>query len=169
MLKYLNLRIFWSPLGFNVNQTDRIMELVNECFLTEKLRKVDTYFRVDSMASLILTRNVLHKSEMEYHGIFGHTLRRIQHIALLSRIDINYTACHIETQTVAPTLPGFQGIKCGIQYLDSHQHKTKLILLIIMMDQISSDLHGVGIKLNTTPPRIVKTSIKMHIMLELST
>ena len=29
VLKYLNLRIFQSPLGFNVDQTDHIMELVN--------------------------------------------------------------------------------------------------------------------------------------------
>ena len=29
VLKYLSLRIFQSPLGFTVDQTDNIMELVN--------------------------------------------------------------------------------------------------------------------------------------------
>ena len=60
---------------------------------------------------------------MEYHGNFGHTLGRIQHIALMSRIDIFYTACLLATQTMAPTLPGFQGIKWCIQYLASNPHK----------------------------------------------
>ena len=75
------------------------------------------------MAALPLTRNALHKSEMEYHGNFGHTIERIQHICLISRISICYTTCNISTQTVAPTLPGFQGIHCCVQYLDSHPHK----------------------------------------------
>ena len=30
VLKYLNFRIFKSPLGFSVDQTDHIVELVNE-------------------------------------------------------------------------------------------------------------------------------------------
>ena len=48
VLKYLNFRIFQSPLGFSVDQTDHIMELVNEWFQTGKFRKADTYFRTDS-------------------------------------------------------------------------------------------------------------------------
>ena len=39
------------------------------------------------MAALPLTGDALHKTEMEYHGKLGHTLGRIQHIALMSRID----------------------------------------------------------------------------------
>ena len=38
-----------------------------------------------------------------------------------------------------------------------------------MMAQISPYSHGVGIKLNTTRPRIFYNSIKMRIMLELPT
>ena len=60
---------------------------------------------------------------MEYHGKFVHTLGRIQHITLMSRIDICYATCRLATQTVAPNLPGFQGIKLCVQYLDSHPHK----------------------------------------------
>ena len=60
---------------------------------------------------------------MEYHANFGHTLGSIQHIDLMSRIDICYTSCRLVTQTVAPTPPGFQAIKRLIQYLDSHLHK----------------------------------------------
>ena len=75
------------------------------------------------MAALPLTGHALQKSEMEYHGKFGHTLGRIHHIALMSRIDIFYATYRLETQTVAPTLPGFQGIKRFVQYLDSRPHK----------------------------------------------
>ena len=60
---------------------------------------------------------------MEYQGKFGHTIGRIQHIALISRTDICYTNCRILTQTVTNNLPGFQGIKCFVQYLAIHPHK----------------------------------------------
>ena len=60
---------------------------------------------------------------MEYHRKFGHTIGRIQHIALMSTIGIFYETCRLETQTVAPTLTGFQDIKRCAQYLDNHPHK----------------------------------------------
>ena len=47
VLKYLNFRIFQSALGFSVDQTDHIMELVNEWSPTGKFRKVDTHFRTE--------------------------------------------------------------------------------------------------------------------------
>ena len=61
---------------------------------------------------------------MEYHGKFGHTLGRIQNIALMSRIDLCHATCRLETQTVLPTLPGVQGIKRCVQYMASHPHKS---------------------------------------------
>ena len=48
VLKYLNFRIRQSPLGFSVDQTDHITELVNKWFPTGKFRKVYTTFRNDS-------------------------------------------------------------------------------------------------------------------------
>ena len=63
------------------------------------------------MDALPLTGNSLHKAEMEYHGICRYTIGWIQHISLMSRIDICYTVYRLETQTVAPTLPGSQVIK----------------------------------------------------------
>ena len=42
----------------------------------------------------------------------------------MSRIEICYTAYHMLTQTVSPTLPGFQGIKCCIRYMASNHHET---------------------------------------------
>ena len=98
---------------------------------------------------------------MEYHGNFGHTLGRIQHIALMSRIDSCYVTCCLATQNVAPTLPGYI-------WLVTHMNLS-FILLIIMMDQISSGLHGVEIKLKIAQTRIVWNVIKMQIMPELST
>ena len=43
------------------------------------------------------------------------------------------------------------------------------ILIIIMIDQMSSGLHGVEIKLKTTQHKISQNDIKMHTMPELST
>ena len=60
---------------------------------------------------------------MEYNGKFEHTLGRIQHIDLMSIIELCYEACRLDTQTVAPTLPGFQDTKRCVQYLASHPHK----------------------------------------------
>ena len=76
------------------------------------------------MAALKLTRNALHKSEMEHHGKFGHTLGWIHIIDFMSRIDIYYTACCLENQNVARTIIGLQGIKYCIQYLGINPHKT---------------------------------------------
>ena len=59
---------------------------------------------------------------MEYHGKFVHNIGRIQLIALMSRVNICYTSCLLETQTGAPTIPVFQGLKRCIQYLASHPH-----------------------------------------------
>ena len=59
-----------------------------------KIGKFNTPFRKDStyeniiMDALPLPENALYKPEMEYHGKFRHTLVRIQHITLISRIEI---------------------------------------------------------------------------------
>ena len=115
VLKYLNLRICHYPLGFSVDHTDHIMKLVNEWFSTEKFKKVDKTFRIDStyekglMFAMELTGNTLHKTELEHHGELGHNLGRIKHIYLMSRFNICYETCSLATQTVSPILPGFQG------------------------------------------------------------
>ena len=41
----------------------------------------------------------------------------------MSRIEIFYATCCVPTQTVAPTLPGFQGIMRFVQYLYIQPHK----------------------------------------------
>ena len=84
-------------------------------------------------------------------------------------IDICYTTCILSNQTVAPALPGFQGLKICIQYMDIHPHKPIFILIILMMAQIPPDLHGVGIKWKNTQPIMVWNFAKMQIMLELLT
>ena len=72
VLKYIIFRVFQSPLGFSIYQTDHIMELVNKWFSTGKFRNVDTMFWTDSsyekelLAALPLTGHSLHNAEMEY-------------------------------------------------------------------------------------------------------
>ena len=61
---------------------------------------------------------------MEYYGKFGHTLGKIQHIALMSISDLCYATCWLATKIMAPTLPGFKGIKLCVKCLASHPHKT---------------------------------------------
>ena len=106
------------------------MELLNEWFPTGKFRNVDIPFRTDSshenelLAAFPLTGHALQKAEMEYRGKFGHKIGRIQHISLMSIIDLFCATCRLENQNVAPTLPGFQVIKRCVQYLASHPHKT---------------------------------------------
>ena len=82
------------------------------------------------------------------------------------RIDIFNTACHLETQTVAPTLPGFQGLKMCIKYLSTHPHKIIFTLLIHMKDKIESDLHMVEIRLKITQPKVFLITSKMRTMPE---
>ena len=75
------------------------------------------------MAALPLTGDTPYKEEMKYHGKFGHTPGRIQHIDIMNIIDICYATCCLSTQTVAPTLPGYEGINRCVKYLAIHQHK----------------------------------------------
>ena len=75
------------------------------------------------MTDLPLTSNDLNNTEMKYHGKYEHIIGQIQHISIMIRIGMFYTSYLQGTQNVAPTLPGLQGIKCCIQYLDSHPIK----------------------------------------------
>ena len=70
-------------------------------------------------------------------------------------IDICYTSYHVGTKTVAPIIPYFQGLKMCIQYLPTHPKKPSFTLLIHMKDKMSPGLHGVGIMLKTTQPKVV--------------
>ena len=47
VLKYLNLRIFQSPLGFSADKNDKTTELENEWFPTVMFINFDTSFRTD--------------------------------------------------------------------------------------------------------------------------
>ena len=73
VLKYLNFQIWQCTLDFSFDQSDNIMEIVNEWFPTGKYRKVD---RTDStyenyiMAALQLIVNAHHKVQC-MNGIQG--------------------------------------------------------------------------------------------------
>ena len=41
----------------------------------------------------------------------------------MSRTGICCATCHLATQTVSPTLTGFQGIKFCVKYMAIHPHK----------------------------------------------
>ena len=69
------------------------------------------------------------------------------------RVYIFYIALRLETQTVTPTLLGYQGLKKCIQYLASRPHKPILIPIVNSMNQMPSELHGVEIRLKATQPK----------------
>ena len=129
VLDYLNFWIYKSLLGFSIDQTYNIIDLLNWWFPYEYLRKFDTPFwteythEKEIMDQIIFAGNELQKSEREYHGNFGHTIGWIQHIDITITIEICYTYFHPRTKTVAPTLPYFQGLKRCIKYIATHPHK----------------------------------------------
>ena len=95
------------------------MELVNEWLPTGKFRNFDTTFSKDStyekelMTELPLTVHALHKSEMEYKGKFGHTIGRIQHIVLMSIIEIflcNLSSSYPNCGTYPTWFPRYQAL-----------------------------------------------------------
>ena len=69
VLKYLNYQMIQPPVGFSVDQTDHIMELVNEWLPTGKFRNINTPFKEDYIYkkeltdALPLTRNTLHNKK----------------------------------------------------------------------------------------------------------
>ena len=83
----------------------------------------DYTYEKELMAYLLLTINDFHNAEMEYHGKFEYTIVHIQHIAIISIIDICYTSCCLSNHTMAPNLPGFKGIKLCIKHLSSKPPK----------------------------------------------
>ena len=82
----------------SIDHTDHIVQLVNEWLPTEKFIKCDATFLTEStyekdiMAVLNLTVNSFCEEEMKYHGKFGHNIRLIQHINIMTRIETCYTA-----------------------------------------------------------------------------
>ena len=92
---------------------------------------------------------------MEYYGKFGQTFRRIQHIDNMIITEICSTACRLGGRNVAYNIPGFKYHKCCIQYMASHPHKPIFIIMIIVMDQISSYLHVVWVNLKASKPRTI--------------
>ena len=60
------------------------------------------------MAAIALTGNGFNKSEREYTRKFGQVIGRVQHISIITRIDVFYTKCCLGTQIVASTLPVFK-------------------------------------------------------------
>ena len=101
VIEYINLCIDQYPLGFNIYQTDHIMNLFNKWFLYGKF--LILIHQIDLVAAVPLTETALNHSESKYIRKFLHTLVRLQHIAIMTIIYICFTSCSIITQTDVPT------------------------------------------------------------------
>ena len=90
------------------------------------------------MAALALTGITLHKAEMEYHGKFGHTLGRIQHIDLMRRIKIfmQPVICQHKLWHLLFLVSNVSSAVLNIRIV-THINPY-FILLLLMMYQISS-------------------------------
>ena len=75
------------------------------------------------MDVVTMAETAIQKSCKEDHNKLGHTMGRIQHISIISRIEFFYKDCFPGTQTSSPTLIGFQGLNICIKYLDNHPYK----------------------------------------------
>ena len=106
---------------------------------------------------------------MGYYGKFGHNLGRIQHISLMIRIYFFMQRVFQKPQMWHTLFLVYKVSRAVFNIWLVTYINPYFILLIIIMVQISSDLHGVGINLKTTQPRIVYNTIKMGIVLEFST
>ena len=69
-MKYINLSLSQSPLGFNIVQTDHIILLVSEWFIDSKFCKVDTLFQTDTSYEEYLRTGV---------PLIGDSLRKAEH------------------------------------------------------------------------------------------
>ena len=160
-LKYLNFRTCQSLLGFSVYQNYHIMELVNEWFPDGKFRNIDTPFR---------TYNKYEKELMDALPFAGNSFIS-QKWNIVENLDIlleGYNTFILWVELTFVTQPVvYQPKLLHLLYLVSKVSNTVLniwlvshinpyvILIILIMDKISSGLHGVGIKLKTTKHRIV--------------
>ena len=103
-----------SHLGFIIDHADHIMDLVSEWFPYGIFRNLDTTlcaYDKYPVASIPMMGEAPWKAKHDYHGKSGHTLVNIQHISIMSIIDICYMVCHLGAQIVSPVISVFQGIK----------------------------------------------------------
>ena len=87
----------------------------------------------------------------------------------MSRIDIFYATCWLLTQNVSPTIPGFQVIKRCVQCLGSHPHKPIFYPSNSYYGSNVIILTWSGNKVEDYTTQNFQNSIKMWIVLELST
>ena len=174
MIKYLNFWIYQYPLGFSIDKTDHIMELVYEWLLNRKFKIFDTPFQKYStyekrlIDAFALAVNSLQKAEIEYTGKFGHTIGQINNIYIMRRIENFNTDCRLK-KTVASTLPFLKVSRdtynIFLQTLINRYSNLKMY----MKGQMSPDLHGFYIKLKTIQIRIVWSAIKIQTIHTFST
>ena len=120
------------------------------------------------MATISLTGNALDKAEIEYHGMFWHTIGSIQRISFMIRMKFVTQLVVYQHKLWRLLFLVFKMSSAVFNIWIVTHINPSFILLIIMMAQIKSDLFGVVIKLNNTQPRTVLNATNMRIMLELS-
>ena len=106
---------------------------------------------------------------MEYHGKFGHTIGRIQHIALMSIIGICYTVWRLKKKLRHRFFLVSKVSSAVFNIWLVTLINPYFILLLVMMTQMLSELHGAGIKLKNKQPIFLWNTTNMRMMLELST
>jgi hypothetical protein len=132
ILRFLNLRIIQSPVGISIDQTDNIAENVLDPYFqdhdTADLRSItspfptDTSFEQRIYEAPVLTGTALKAMELKHGGSLYHWNGVLLHVAITTRIDINYAVMHIVGYLAAPNAVIFEGLEHTLRYVYFFRH-----------------------------------------------
>jgi hypothetical protein len=127
ILRFLNMRIIQIPAGISTDQTDHIVENIVESYFknrdTSELRSITSPFPTDSSfeqrlyEAPVLTGAALNAVELEHGGSLYHWNGVLLHVAITTRVDINYAVMRIAGYLAAPTSVIFEGLEHTMRYL----------------------------------------------------
>jgi hypothetical protein len=132
ILRFLNLRITQSPAGISIDQTDHIVEKVHDPYFqdrdTAELRSItipfptDTSFEQRLYDDPVLTGTALKAMELKHGGSLFNWNEVLLHVAITTRININYAVMHIAGYLDAPNAVIFEGLEHTLRYVYFFRH-----------------------------------------------
>jgi hypothetical protein len=132
ILRFMNLRIIQSPVGIIIDHTDHIVENVLDPYFqdrdTAKRRSItgpfptDTSFEQRLCEAPVLTGTALKAMELKHGGSLYHWNGVLLHVAITTRIDINYAVMRISGYPAAPNAVIFEGLENTLRYVSFFRH-----------------------------------------------
>jgi hypothetical protein len=132
ILHFLNLRIIKIPAGISIDQTDHIVETIVTPYFknqdTSTLVFITGLFPTDSSFEQrlyevpVLVGVAFKKLEDQHDGSLYHWNGVVFHVAITTRVDINYAIMRIAGYLAAPNDVIFGGLAHTMRYLFFFQH-----------------------------------------------